>query len=187
MTTFRPPHPVRLAARLLLATAALGALMVLAGVVALIHLADARGAYEQAVGLDGDHGVVYNLIWSLCYSLFVALAAALAGAFLANKIRFPSQAAQLWSRIFAGVAVLAVGCGLAGDPAGITGQTTASAEAMRLQEALVPGWYTSVNTLLALALMGCVLFQAVVLFRPAAQDFYHLGDWEAVPAGTEGA
>jgi hypothetical protein len=187
MTTFRPPHPVRLAARLLLATAALSALMVLTGVVALIHLAGARGAYEQAVGLDGDKGVVSNLVWSFLYSLLVALAVALAGTFLANKIRFPSQAAQMWSWIFAGVALLAVGCGLAGDPAGITGQVTASAEATRLQEALVPGWYTSVNTLLALALMACVLFQAVVLFRPAAQDFYHLGDWEAVPAGTEGA
>ncbi len=186
MPTLRPPHPVRLAARLLLATAVIGALMALAAVVALVHLADARGAYEQAVGLDGDQGVIFNLVWSLVYGLLVAVAVGLAGAFLANKIRLPSPTAQIWSWVVTGVALLAVGCGLAGDPAGITGQTTRSSEAMRLQEALVPGWYTSVNTVLALALMACVLCQAVLLFRPAAQNFHHLGDWEEVAPAREG-
>lgn len=186
MTALRPPHPVRLAARLLVATAALGALIALASIVALIHLADAKGAYEQAIGVGRDNGVVYNLIWGLTYSLFVALALALAGAFLANKIRFPSQAAQMSSSVVAGVAVLAVGCGLVGDPVATTGTTTVSSEAMRLQEALVPGWYASTNTLLALAFLTCVLAQAVLLFRPAAQNFYHLGDWEDAPAAPEG-
>lgn len=178
MTTLRPPGPVRRATRLLLVAASLGALMGLAAIVALIHLADARGAYEQAVGLDGDKGVANRLIWGLSYSLFVTVAVALAGAFLANKVRFPSSAAPMWSAVFAGVAVLAVGCGLVGDPASVIGEPTGSSEVMRLQEALVPSWYTSTNTLLALALLACVLAQAVLLFRPAAQNFYHLGDWE---------
>jgi hypothetical protein len=186
MTTLRPPHPVRLAARLLLGVAALGVLMALAAIVSLIHLADAKGAYEQAVGLEGDDDVVYNVVWSLGYGLCVALAVALAGAFLANKIRFPSQAAQMSSLVFAGMAVLAVGCGLVGDPAALTGRTTGASEVTRLQAALVPGWYTSVNTLLALALLAGVLAQAVLLFRPAAQNFHHLGDWEEAPAAREG-
>jgi len=105
-----------------------------------------------------------------------------AGALLATKIQLPSAAAQMWSRIVAGVALLAVGCGMVGDPDAITGSSTGSPEATRLQANLIPGWYTTLTTLLALALLACLLAQVVLLFRPAAQDFYHLGDWEEVPA-----
>lgn len=156
--------------------------MALAAIAALVHLSDRRGAYEQAVGLDPDGGVVFRLMWGLGYTLTVAAAVAVGGVFLARKIRLPSRAAQMTAWIGAAVVLLAVGCGMTGDPEAVLGDLAVPSEAQRLEADLVPGWYGSVSAVLGMALLGCMLAQAVLLFRPAAGSFYHLGDWEEVPA-----
>lgn len=180
MRAQRPPHPVRLAVRLMQVAAVLAALMVVVAIIALLHLSDARVAYEQSLDLD-DTSAVGSLNWGFSFTLVIALASAVAAAFLANKLRFPSRPAQLSSWVVTVVVVLGVGCGLTGDPSATLGAATGSAETALLEKALVPGWYGSTNTLLALLLLGCLLAQSVLLFRPAAQSFYHLGDWEEVP------
>jgi hypothetical protein len=180
----RLPRPVQLGSLLLAGSAILGALMTVAAVAAWWHLDAASGAYLQALtdaGTDPD-GVPQQIRYSLGYNVAVAAGTALVTALLAVLLRQRLRWAQVTAWCMAAVAWLALGCGLAGGP-----ETAGSAvdldstELRRLRHDLLPHWYPSVHTVLALGILAVMTACAILLLREPAQRFYRVARAEENP------
>ncbi|MFG1609560.1 hypothetical protein [Actinoplanes sp. NPDC049265] len=182
------PNVVRWASRLLLGAAVLAVPLVVAGVLAWLHLdggsADAYTGALAAAGGDADDAAA-EVGRAIGFDTGSAVVVGLVAGYLGRMVRFPLRWARAAALVTAVVAWALLGCGLAAPAEGPTwSEGREPAELVRARTDLLSGWYPGVHSVFAFFVLAALTAAAVLLLREAAADYYRRTDGEAAPDWT---